>query len=308
MGNNSQSKPTAPDNNKRLAALEASVSSLAIAMAANGLELGEGEDPIVGATIELKRLGSIDARMTALIAAVTGIVAIHAPNLELAPRSDESLFDLQIRLLEEVAAIEPGQASAGELAAISRADAAEAALTEAKAALATANDEIGELTADVEDMTAAKNAALNKVAELNDVIAAKGYATPAVEPIVEAAPEPRERPEAARDFGPKFDSHGASEIATLIAAGADFEISFSNGEHEIVEIEPVKIDRTALVTVEGRYMVDPPILIRGGQYSEQLDGAALTLGGSQVAYCQFPTAHHIAPGQERQFVRAIVFG
>jgi hypothetical protein len=242
--------PTAkgPDNNKRLMVLEAGVSTLAVALLANGFKVEEGGDPIEAAIVAIKGQAS---------------------------KIDE---------LEEAAKVGSDNATAGEIAAIARAEAAEKALAEA-------NDELEEMR--------------NDVADLEGKIANLGAADELEAPIAVA---PRERPEGAHDFGPTFGMSTARELAELIEEGGDFEISFSNGKHEIVELEPVKIKAADLRGKSGRFELAHPIFVRGGQVREEIDGAALVKSGVQIDYCQFPAPVAIEPRQERRFERAIAFG
>lgn len=232
-------KDTGPDNNKRLAALESGVSTLAIALDQNGFKLASGADPIEEA-----------------IKAIKG--------------QAEKIDDL---------------ATSGEaaIAAVARADELNEQLLAANKEIEALNNDIEQLEGRLEALQSAGN---------EDAL----------------APVPvRERPEHARDFGPTFGLGDRKDIAKLIAEGAAFEIAFSNGDHELVELAPVPIEGKDLVGVEGRYMA-PKIFVRGGEILEHLHGAALVHGGEQLAYCEFPSPIPLEPKQQRGFEKAITFG
>lgn len=220
-----------PDNNKRLAFLEAGVSSLAIALAANGVAIGEGEDPLELAIGQIK----------------------------------------------------------GSAAAIARAETAENALEAVRAELVAAEKDLEALRASILDLE-------EKLA-----------AAQSGEPIEEPAPV-RERPEHARDFGPTFGRATTEELEELIGDGEGLEISFSNGEFEMVELAPVTIGKADLRAHSGRLALEPPIFVRGGELDDEIHGAVLVKDGVQIDYCEFPSKLALAAKTERRFERAITFG
>lgn len=319
----------AKDNNKRLALLEGGVAGLAAVLGELGVTVAEGADPIV-LVIELAKgqaakIDLNDEKILELIGASTGVIARFAPDMELAPLNEaETLIDCQIRLLKQVADIE---GSPGEIAAIARADAAAAALGELEPKVAAVGDYLianypAQITADecslsqatriLGEETSALAAANKEIGDLNiDIeqlegqIEALGSAGKAED--VEAAPG-RERPEGARDFGPAF---GALDRGALVALFGDgdvgLEISFSNGDYELVELAPVAIKVSDLTSVEGRFMV-PVIHVRGGEHREDLHGAALVHEREQIAYCSFPSPIVLEAKQERRFEKTITFG
>jgi hypothetical protein len=62
----------------------------------------------------------------------------------------------------------------------------------------------------------------------------------------------------------------ASSIADLAAlrnGDVGLEISFSNGDYELVELAPVAFKASDLVTAEGRFIA-PTVLRRGGEHAE----------------------------------------
>jgi hypothetical protein len=254
-------KAKGPDNNKRLAELESGVSALAIALTANGFTVAEGTDPLEAA-----------------IAAVKGQAA--------------TIDDLT-KKLDAADGADISNATVGEIAAIARAEKAEAVILEQQqqheqleAKVIEQANEIHQLNIDLEQLEARNEAA------------AEALETPA---------PARERPELARDFGPTFGQADRADLAELVAEDAAFEISFSNGEYEIVALAPVAIKGSDLMATEGRYSV-PVIFVRGGDDREDLHGAVLVHGGEQIGYCEFPRPIELEPKQERRFERAITFG
>lgn len=324
MANEKKAAATAvdkgPDNNKRLAELEAGVSALAVALAANGIEVGVVGDPFTAAiaavkskaadveTIDQLRRSYAKLEETAKTVAEANDVlsmavsaapsmlatALGAAGVVLAEGADPVL--VAIELISN--GPNGGSASVGELAAIARAEAAEKALGEVNIELAGA----------IED----RDLAVSAKNELAQVIADKGYKQPepggAVDTQPEPEPEPRQRPEGARDFGPIYGDTDNALLAELIADSAGFEIAFSNGEHELVIPGlPVAIGAADFSTSGGRRMVEKAILVKGGDYREEIHGAALLHDGEQIHYCAFPAPVALEPGQERQFVKAIFF-
>lgn len=296
-------KAKGPDNNKRLAQLESGVATIAIALTANGFTVGEGADPLEEAVKAIKSLltdrSSLNEQLHNLAGFASATLGRLVPDLVLAPQTDEQPFAYLERL---TAAAEPriaelltagtvegdgdGNATVGELAAIARADAAEAKITDLLAELGKSAAEIEQLNIDLEQLEARNDAA----AEALD------------------APTPaRERPENARDFGPTYGTLDREDLVAVLTSDAALEISFSNGEYEIVGLEPIALKGSDLVSVEGRYIV-PVVFVRGGQVREDLHGAVLVHDGEQVAYFAFPRPIDLEPKQERRFEKAIIFG
>jgi hypothetical protein len=271
-----EGKGKAPDNNKRLAALEAGVSALAIALTANGIKLEDGQDPIEAAIAAIKSQAKDVAELTVRAEALAGEV----------DRLTGVVGDLEARL---AAGADPGE------------------VEELRKRVVALTAEVGELEQDLLDMTNAKNALANQLAEEG-----KGTdeAPPAPPAAAEAEPEPvLERPAKARDVGPAFKQLTAVAIAQLVVEGGGFEIAFSNGEFEIVDFEPVKIAAKDLTRVDSsRFVVEPPIHIRGLGAKVKVHGAGLLYGGDQVAYCAFDPQPVVEHGQERRFHRALIFG
>jgi hypothetical protein len=267
---------TNPDNNKRLAALESGVSALALTLAANGFTLEEGADPLEAAIGAIKgQAAKIDELETnassAAIAAVARADKAEAALGELEPKVEA--------VVDYLCANHPDKVSANECA-----------LTTATRILGEQSAEIVELKTDVQDLTEQLEADADRDALAEEVAVS------------------RERPEGARDFGPTGGALDAAELAALIEKGEAFELSFSNGEYEIVELAPVALPASDIVQIEGRRLVGTPVFVRGGERAEELDGVALVYGGEQVAYCQFPKPIMLEANQERRFERAIAFG
>jgi hypothetical protein len=272
-----------PDNNKRLALLESDVTAVAIALTANGFTVGEGEDPLAAA-----------------IAAVKGQAA--------------TIDDLTKKL----EAAEGGNATDGEIAAIARADKADAELGELQAKVQAVVDY---LCANYPDDVSPEECALSAVTrilgeqkleleQLNIDVEQLEAQLEAKQNAGESELEPtvaRERPENARDFGPTFGKLDRADLVELLAADAGLEIAFSNGEYELVGLEPIAIKGSDLVSVEGRYIA-PVVFVRGGADREDIHGAVLVHGGEQIDYFAFPRPIELEAKQERRFEKAIIFG
>jgi hypothetical protein len=272
-----------PDNNKRLALLESGVSAIAIALTANGFTVGEGEDPLAAA-----------------IAAVKGQAA--------------TIDDLTKKL----EAAEGGNATDGEIAAIARADKADAELGELQAKVQAVVDYLcANYPDDVSPEECALSAATRILGEqkleleqLNIDVEQLEAQLEAKQNAGESELEPtvaRERPENARDFGPTFCKLDRADLVELLAADAGLEIAFSNGEYELVGLEPIAIKGSDLVSVEGRYIA-PVVFVRGGADREDIHGAVLVHGGEQIDYFAFPRPIELEAKQERRFEKAIIFG
>lgn len=245
----------APDNNKRLAVLEAGVSALAIALTANGVTVPEGADPV-----EL----------------AIGVIKAHAEAAAGAGTSTGELEQLRARVAE-------------------------------------LETEKGELETDLEDITGEKN---RLAGLLND----DGKSQNAGEepeqggekhPFLEAQPA-LVRPEGARDVGPEYPVFEKGELRELLGPdhdGEGLELVFSNGDYEILALQPVPITVPQLQRMENSFIVIPAIhaKLSATDQPEQIDGVGLLYGGEQIAYCRFPSKLPLPPGGERRFDRAIIF-
>lgn len=286
MGNQ-KAADKGPDNNKRLAALESGVSQLAIALAAAGVEIGEAGDPIKYA-IELIEVQREAVRLPASML----VSALEAGGEKLAADADPVLVACEL--------LSGGKVTKGEMAAIARAETAEKELGQVKI-------ELEETKEDLERVASEKGRLANELAEL---IENKGYKRPeAAEEAPAAPPEPLERPDGARDFGPDFHRMDPLELGNFLASDPEgLEISFSNGDYELIELEPIPVTAAELVAREGRRALTKIVQVKGGEREEPIHGAALVLAGEQIDYCQFPVPLKIEQGQVRQFVRMIFFG
>jgi predicted nucleic acid-binding Zn-ribbon protein len=323
-----EQKAKAPDNNKRLAALEAGVSALTMALTANGIELAVGDDPIEKAIGAIKRSaeeandGALEQLKTTVKEQAESYAAdveklneqLHnlagyasatlgrlVPELDLAPLTDEQPFAYLERL---TAAANPAIENLLSRSSTPGTDAAE--LDAARKRIVELTAEIGELEQDLLDMTNAKN-------ELANQLAAEGKGTgQAPPPPPPPDPEPEnligDRDPRARDVGPGFSTLTEVAIGALVEEGGDFELAFSNGEFEIVELQPVKIRAKDLHRVDSsRWIVGPAVHVKGAVARVRLAGAGLLYKGEQVGYCAFDPALVVDPGQERRFDRCLIF-
>jgi uncharacterized coiled-coil protein SlyX len=190
-------------------------------------------------------------------------------------------------------------ASEAAIAAIARAEKAEARVADLE-------KKIEELCLTISDQAAELVRLNSDIEQLEGHIEALQSAGDDAEGV-EVAPA-RERPENARDFGPTFGELDRVDLVELFGNGdVGLEISFSNGDYELVELAPVAIKASDLVTAEGRFMA-PTIHVRGGEHDEALHGASLVHEGSQIAYCAFPSPIALGRKQERRFEKVISFG
>lgn len=275
MGN--QRAARAPDNNKRLALLETSVSALAIALVANGVALAEGADPIEAAITRIKQAGELADKLGGTTAELENLKAKSAEEA-----NDGALEQLKARIaeLEEAA----GNSAPGD-------------------ATAALEDQIDEL----ERQLAAKTA---RIVELEAGAPVIVNTVTAEEP--EEVPIGRERPETARDVGPEYGGAlSSAELTTLLASGTaeELEIAFSNGEYEVVSLHPVKVEPKDLQLFEGRNVVGPAIDVHLAAIdpAEILHGFGLLMGGEQIAYCPLLDPIRLEPGTEHRFQRVIFF-
>lgn len=298
------STPKGPDNNKEYQRLEVEEQTVAAYLKAEGVEDLGGRTPIEALIVRTKSLAEGDAALKVQVvelekakAALDTSTAKLVNGLQTAGIEIPEGADLDQLIIDTIAKGTDG-VSPGELAAIARADAAEKELAEVKG-------EFAELTVDADALVNEKNRLANELAALKE---GRGHAPEAEEPEPEPEVAPRVRPEAARDLGPHLCRLDMSDLSELIGNGEGFEIAFGNGEYELVELNPQPLGGADLMAVEGKRIVNVPILVRGGTVREEIHGAALLHGGEQVHYCEFPTPIAIEPGQDRQFVKAIIFG
>lgn len=321
-------KAKVPDNNRRLAALEASVSALAIALTANGFTIADGADPIEEAIKAIKffaemaaggtgtaKLEELEQQRHNLAGYASATLGRIAPDLDLAPLTDEQPFAYLERLtlaanprIDELIAAKGVNAELeAKLAAIGTPSTDAAELVELRKRVVALTAEVGELEQDLQDVTEAKNRLANQLADEGK---GTGDATKPEDPEPEPAAEPvLDRPTSARDVGPEYGSLTEVAIGALVAEGGAFEVAFSNGEFELIEFAPSKLGPKDLTRVDSsRFMVEPAIHIRGFGARAKVAGAGLLYNGEQVAYCAFDPAIYVDPGQERRFHRALIFG
>lgn len=337
-------KPKGADNNKRLGALEAGVSALALALAANGISLEDGTDPLEAAIGAIKTVAELREQVEGLTGQVEELNKSIAVLEEAATAPPAAAPGTS----EQEQALEAAQSDLHQLAGYASATlgrivpdldlapltderpfaylerltlAANPRIDELLAGNGSAEElatlrsrvtvletENAELQVDVEELANAKNTLANQ-------LAAEGKGTapaPAPDPIeAEPEPEPIVRAEGARDVPASLPSLSHVALGALVHDGGPFEIVFSNGEFEHVEFgtPPITIAASDLIRVDSsRYLVGKAINIRGGLAPAKLAGVGLFYAGEQVAFCAFEPAAVIQPGQERRFDRSLIFG
>jgi hypothetical protein len=265
-----------PDNNKRLATLEGSTAGLIARLATLGVVVAEGEDPF--------------------------------PQLE-ARKTDLETIEAQAAKIAELDAAD-GQATPGELAAIKRADDADArSTTLANEKLAIEND-LEQRRADVSKLAEAiLDAGFSPEGDEGVVDCAirliAGKAAEAEGDAVVAAAD-RE----ARECGIAAGQSAPSDIAGLIDEGQKFELVFVADGREILELAPIAIEPNDLEKLPSGYGIRPEIEVRGDRAGVplKLEGAALLCHGEQVSFCAFEPALPLNPGDQRRFARQFIFG
>jgi hypothetical protein len=274
MGN--QRAGSSPDNNKRLAALEAGVSTLAITLAANGVDVPEGADPFELAIGRVKRAAELEA------------AAEQTTPGEIAAIARAEGAEKRVAELEAELAARPVSAEEAHDGAIARLE-----------------EQIDEL----ERQGAAKDSRITELEAGAPVIVQQPDGG---EPEETPAETPLERPEGAADVGPQYAVvYSSAELVALLAAGdvPGFELAFSNGQFEVVALNRIAIAPSDLLAAEGRVVVVPPVFAKlaAVDAAEELHGVGLLLDGEQVAYCAFLDQLKLEPGTERRFDRAIFF-
>lgn len=284
MADETKQKGKAPVDGKRLALLEAGVSALAMAMAANGIELKEGQDPLEQAIAIVKRWRELTLARAELILAVALATGTEPEAVEdpfaAAAGALETMKDRLDAL--DAAAANPNQE--------------ESELDHWRRRAKELEAENAELQGDVEDLVNARNVLANRLAEEDKPSALELPAEP------EWTPEPtiaRERPESARDVGPTYGGLTSGELQTILDAGAQLEVAFSNGEFEIIDFSgPIMVGVKELQRVDSaRVRLKDGVELTGSTMLERIHGAALLLEGTQVAYHQFDPAIVIHPNQ-----------
>lgn len=102
---------------------------------------------------------------------------------------------------------------------------------------------------------------------------------------------------------------GEGDVAAAMEAGEELELVFSNGSHEIVEFDPIRVFAPAFHKQGARrYVLRDAILVKGAGEEKRVRGVGLFAGGKQVGWCAFPQPVSVPVGGERKFDRMIVFG
>lgn len=238
-------------------ALHSGVDHLALAIAAAGIELTDGQDPILQAIAIVEDFRARAANMAEAI-----VAGEHELN------EGETPFVAALRILSKP----PGDATDGEIAAIARAEKAEARVSELEVLIET-----GRVGGDC-------------------------AANPELPPA---------KRHVAAECGPIGQRSTAAELHTFLEDGP-LELVFSDGENEIFEFEPVTLAVADLYRHGNRLMVMPPIEITGPRGADavpiEIEGVALLVNGEQVDYCPLESKLTINPGDCRRFSRAFTFG
>lgn len=303
-----QQKPTetaepAPgeDNNKHLAFLQAQEESAKAALAAIGMVEHEGspiEAVIVLVVDQAAKIDALDdAILTAGIELQEGQNAFDQVHLKLAeaivagehdlePGSDEGIVDAAIRILS----VPAGNASAGEIAAIARAEDAETALAAEKVKAANLQHALEQMGDEGKRPGFLKR------------LLSRG-----------AVPEAEAEPAAPREpveCGPTFGSAKVEEIRGFLFGDEEhrIEIVLSDGEKELVEFKPEIVGPGDLVRRGHNYLYNKPILIVGPEGGRELAGAALLVDGEQIDFCGFDRPMQLVPGEQYQLSHQFTFG
>lgn len=276
-----QPRGRAPVEGRRLASLEASVSSLAITLTANDIELPDGADPIVVAIAAMKDFASLRAQ----IATLADALLEHHPQ---AIDGSTGAVECAIKILSRPAGEETGGTTSAD-------------------AIAALEDQIDGLERQI-IVKDAKIAALESGAP---PVEDQGDENDEEAEDVEAAAT-RERPETAADVGPNYAGiFNSAELRGELDGGdlEDLQLAFSNGDYEIVALQRVAILPADLQPYEGRSIVGPAVHVRltPADAPETLHGVGLMLQGEQIAYCQLLDPIRLDPGMEHRLHRAIFF-
>jgi hypothetical protein len=280
------------DNNKHLAFLRAQEESAKAALGAIGIteyEHSPLEDVIVLVVDQATKLA------TAGIELQEGQNAFDQAHLKLAEAivagehdldSDEGIVDAAIRILS----VPAGNASAGEIAAIARAEDAETALAAEKAKVANLQHALEQMGDEGK-----RPGFLKRLLSRGSV------------------PEGEDEPAAPRepvDCGPTFGSAKVEEIRGFLFGDEEhrIEIVLSDGEKELVEFKPEIVGPGELVRRGHNYLYNKPILIVGPEGGRELAGAALLVDGEQIDFCGFDRPMQLVPGEQYQLSHQFTFG
>ncbi|WP_226019514.1 hypothetical protein [Novosphingobium sp. FKTRR1] len=188
-------------------------------------------------------------------------------------------------------------------------------------ALATAHDELAAVTAERDELATQLAAQASALGEANtelatardelDVLRAERdrltAAVATAEQSVAAAPV--ESPATPRDCGPLADNAVLTldDLRAAIGAADDVQVVFSDGQQEILTLQPLRITGAAWVnTVPGLKLAVPGLLILPTEQVE-IAGYALFLDGKQAAWSPRPDVLRIPAGQQSDISNDVVF-
>jgi hypothetical protein len=310
----------APDNNKRLKLLEAGVSTLAMSLVSNGIPVADGADPItlaIGAIKERAELEENNAKGSAAHKETLEQLSASGKRVEQLEQQLESIKGHVAPLADYLIANHPGAIVVGGGACETAVKVLAEQATQIEALTAgsggtTAEDATAGLEDRIDELERQIIAKDSRIADLEAGAPVVVQAAAEADSAAEEEPAPRERPETARDVGPDYAGlHSSADIAALVASGEahGLELAFSNGEFEIVALQPVPIEAKDLQLFEGRSVVAPSIHAKLGVHdaAEELHGFGLMLQGEQIGYCPLLDPLRLQPGTERRFDRAIYF-
>lgn len=283
-----------PDNNKRLALLETSVSALALALAGAGIELKpDQEDPIAQAIaiVEAWRAQMLGlAELKVALAAAKGVdpeaiddpIADAIEGVQSASARWKMLDQIGAHLAEHYPAIVEAGGTLPEMVIDALASSAPSVPSESEQAKAD-----GERIAELE----------KQVGELAGQLA-EAVAVPAKGRV-------KEKSVRARKCGPiKAD---AAAVAAAITEGASLlEIVLSDGAQEIVDFAPYEVRGSNFSKHSMGYLLNVPLFARGASAARTIRGFGLFKDGKQIAFCPHPDVG-IAPESERKFTKAVFF-
>jgi hypothetical protein len=242
-----------------------------------GIELQEGQNAVDQAIAVVGRWREINLKLAE---------AIVAGEHDLEPGGDEGIVDAAIRILS----VPAGNASAGEIAAIARAEDAETALAAEKVKAANLQHALEQMGDEGKRPGFLKR------------LLSRG-----------AVPEAEAEPAAPREpveCGPTFGSAKVEEIRGFLFGDEEHlvEVVLSDGEHELVEFKPEIVGPGDLVRRGHNYLYNKPILIVGPEGGRELAGAALLVDGEQIDFCGFDRPMQLVPGEQYQLSHQFTFG
>lgn len=296
-------EPAAPDNNKRLAALEAGISGLVVQMRDAGWPLGEQEDPlglagaiISGFAAEQKRGASFHEFLTAnqtplgegegCYDAAERVIAELQAKLGGIPGA---LMGLGLDGFEPIDGEDPVNAVDRFMLAAGEALAAKPASEDAAAAVKRADDlevKVGQL----EDA--------NKTLSEDLELARAAFAHAKGEALKVGRKLPRSTK--ARKIVP-MEINRELLAAAMVDALDPMQIVFSNGATEIIELEPLAVYPPAFRLVQAdQYRLIEDVLVKGSRDGTRVRGFGLVVDGKQIAW-QAIEPVDLPAGQERKF-------